>query len=197
MSNNLNEIPSRGIGIKLISKIADKLNYTRTGDHRNCLLIVKYFHPGIIPPQQTNKSGNWQRAVGFFNRLNFGFQTGQNRNFYRSYNQRIKTIHLQLNTDLKSVTQVLWWVEQFFLEYLPIPEAVLQQCKLATIEGFTNAVRHAHKNLPFETPIDLEITVFSERLEVKIWDMGEPFDLPAKLIEELPVIWSELGFMLD
>ena len=114
MSNNLNEIPSRGIGIKLISKIADKLNYTRTGDHRNCLLIVKYFHPGIIPPQQTNKSGNWQRAVGFFNRLNFGFQTGQNRNFYRSYNQRIKTIHLQLNTDLKSVTQVLWWVEQFF-----------------------------------------------------------------------------------
>ncbi|MEG3936651.1 ATP-binding protein [Microcoleus sp. S36b_A3] len=85
----------------------------------------------------------------------------------------------------------------FFLEYLPIPEAVLQQCKLATIEGFTNAVRHAHKNLPLETPINLEITVFSERLEVKIWDMGEPFDLQAKLIEELPVIWSELGFMLD
>ncbi|MEG4252825.1 ATP-binding protein [Microcoleus sp. Pol10D4] len=84
-----------------------------------------------------------------------------------------------------------------FLEYLPIPEAVLQQCKLATIEGFTNAVRHAHKNLPIETPINLEITVFSERLEVKIWDMGEPFDLQAKLIEELPVIWSELGFMLD
>ncbi|MEG4999698.1 ATP-binding protein [Microcoleus sp. B4-D4] len=83
------------------------------------------------------------------------------------------------------------------IEDLPIPEAVLQQCKLATIEGFTNAVRHAHKNLPFQTPIDLEITVFNERLEVKIWDMGEPFDLQAKLLEELPVIWRELGFMLD
>ncbi|MEG4086414.1 ATP-binding protein [Microcoleus sp. POL10_C6] len=84
-----------------------------------------------------------------------------------------------------------------FLDYLRIPEAVLQQCKLATIEGFTNAVRHAHKNLPLETPINLEITVFNERLEVNIWDMGEPFDLQAKLIEELPIIWNDLGFTLD
>ncbi|MEG4227305.1 ATP-binding protein [Microcoleus sp. N9_B2] len=195
MRNNINEIPSRGIGIKLISKIADKLSYTRTSDNRNCLLIVKNFQPDIIPPQQTNLSGYLQGIVNFLNSLNFGFKKGHNRHFYRSYNQPTKTIHLQLNTDLNSVAQVLWWVEQ--LEDLPIPEAVLQQCKLATIEGFTNAVRHAHKNLPFQTPIDLEITVFNERLEVKIWDMGEPFDLQAKLLEELPVIWSELGFMLD
>ncbi|MEG4198377.1 hypothetical protein QUA45_08885, partial [Microcoleus sp. Pol12A5] len=43
----------------------------------------------------------------------------------------------------------------------------------------------------------IQQALFNERLEVKIWDMGEPFDLQAKLIEELPVIWSELGFMLD
>lgn len=195
MRNSINEIPSRGIGIKLISKIADKLSYTRTCDHRNCLLIVKFFHPGIRLAQQTNQSGYLNRVVNFLNSFNFGLKKGENRHFYQTYNQPIKTIHIQLNTDLKSVTQVLCWVEQ--LEYLPIPEAVLQQCKLATIEGFTNAVRHAHKKLPLETPINLEITVFSERLEIKIWDMGEPFDLQAKLIEELPVIWSELGFMLD
>jgi serine/threonine-protein kinase RsbW len=54
------------------------------------------------------------------------------------------------------------------------------------VEGFTNAVRHAHKNLPRSTPIDLEITVFNERLEIKIWDLGKPFDFKAKLKEELP-----------
>jgi serine/threonine-protein kinase RsbW len=51
-------------------------------------------------------------------------------------------------------------------------------------EAFTNAVRHPHKNLPRETPIDLEITVFNARLEIKIWDWGELFDFPAKLKEE-------------
>jgi len=51
-------------------------------------------------------------------------------------------------------------------------------------EAFTNAVRHAHKNLPRETLFELEITVFNERLEIKIWDWGEPFDFPAKLKEE-------------
>ncbi|MEG4214385.1 ATP-binding protein [Microcoleus sp. Pol14C6] len=87
------------------------------------------------------------------------------------------------------------------LEYLPIPEAVLQQFKLAAIEAFTNAVRHAHKNRPSETPIELEITVFNDRLELKIWDWGKPFDLQSKLEEELPETslfsWKELGFMLD
>jgi serine/threonine-protein kinase RsbW len=51
-------------------------------------------------------------------------------------------------------------------------------------EAFTNAVRQAHKNLPRETPIELEITVFNERLEIKIWDWGEPFDFQPKLKEE-------------
>jgi serine/threonine-protein kinase RsbW len=68
------------------------------------------------------------------------------------------------------------------------------------IEGFTNAVRHAHKNLPRETPIELEITVFNERLEIKIWDSGKPFDFKAKLKEELPekspFSLNDLEFML-
>lgn len=196
MRNSINEIPSRGIGIKLISKIADKLSYARTSDERNCLLIVKYFHPGIIPSQPPPQSGYLKVVLDFLNAFILGWQKQRNHQYYQTYNQPFKTIALQLNSDLKSVVQVLWWVEQF-LEYLPIPEAVVQQCKLATVEGFTNAVRHAHKNLAFETPINLEITVFNERLEIKIWDMGEPFDLQAKLIEELPVIWNELGFMLD
>ena len=56
---------------------------------------------------------------------------------------------------------------------------------VAVSEAFTNAVPHAHKNLPRETPIELEITVFNERLEIKIWDGGKPFDFQAKLQEKL------------
>jgi len=51
-------------------------------------------------------------------------------------------------------------------------------------EAFTHTVRHAHKNLPRETPIELEITVFNERLKIKIWDWGEAVDFKAKLKEK-------------
>jgi serine/threonine-protein kinase RsbW len=113
-----------------------------------------------------------------------GFQKQRNPQSDPSSNQQIQKFSLHLNTDIKAVAQVLGWLEQ--LDPLPIPEAVLHQCKLAVVEGFTNAVRHAHKNLPRETPIDLELTVFNERLEIKIWDRGKPFDFQAKLKEELP-----------
>ena len=62
------------------------------------------------------------------------------------------------------------WLPVEQLADLPIPEAVLYQCQLVVSEACTNAVRQAHKNLPRETPIDLEITVFNERREIKIWD---------------------------
>jgi len=156
------------IGIKLIGKIADELSYTRTSDGRNCLLIVKYYQQADpVQPQDSIQAG-------FFNKILNSFK------LFKPH----KKISIQLPTDIKSVTQVLSWLEQ--LDPLPIPEAVLHQCKLVVIEGFTNAVRHAHKNLPRETPIELEITVFNERLEIKIWDAGKPLDFKAKLKEELP-----------
>ncbi|MEG4108143.1 ATP-binding protein [Microcoleus sp. S13_C5] len=86
-----------------------------------------------------------------------------------------------------------------FLENLPIPEEVLQLCKLALVEGFTNAVHHAHKNLSLETPIDFAIAVFRDRLELQIWDWGKPFDIKAKLQEQLeatdPFGLKELEFI--
>jgi serine/threonine-protein kinase RsbW len=170
------------IGIKLIGKIADELSYTRTSDGRNCLLIVKYYQQADpVQPHDSN-------PPGFFNKILNSFK------LFKPH----KKISIQRPTDIKSVTQVLSWLEQ--LDPLPIPEAVLHQCKLVVIEGFTNVVRHAHKNLPRETPIDLEITVFNERLEIKIWDGGKPFDFKAKLKEELqeksPFSLNELEFML-
>ena len=181
MRDNIDEIPSGGVGIKIIGKIADELSYTPTSDGRNCLFLVKYYQqPQLVPPQPSSQAGIFKRASDVLNRFN-GFQKQRNLPSEPSSNQQI-----QLNTDINAVAQVLSWLEQLDpLAPLPIPEAVLHQCKLAVVEGFTNAVRHAHKNLPRETPIELEITVFNERLEIKIWDGGKPFDFQAKLKEKL------------
>ncbi len=51
------------------------------------------------------------------------------------------------------------------------------ECQLALAEGFTNAVRHAHKHLPPETAIEIQITITPVYLEIKIWDYGQSFNL--------------------
>ena len=189
MIDNIDEIPAGGVGIKIIGKIADELSYTPTSDGRNCLFIVKYYQPpDLVQPQPRRQTGIFKRAIDVLNSFN-GFQKQLNPQSDPSSNQQIQklSLQLQLNSDINAVAQVLSGLEQLDpLHPLPIPGAVLHQCKLAVVEGFTNAVRHAHKNLPRETPIELEITVFNERLEIKIWDGGEPFDFQAKLKEEWP-----------
>lgn len=55
------------------------------------------------------------------------------------------------------------------------------QCQLALAEGFTNAVRHAHAGRPIDLLIDLEVQAFDDRLELRIWDQGSPFDLAQRL----------------
>jgi serine/threonine-protein kinase RsbW len=175
MTDNIDEIPAGGVGIKIIGKIADELSYTPTSDGRNCLFLVKYYQPPSI----------FKRAINVLKSFNW-FQKQRNPQSEPSSNQPLQKFSLQLNTDINAVAQVLSWLEQLdLLDPLPIPQEVLHQCKLAVVEGFTNAVRHAHKNLPRETPIELEITVFNDRLEIKIWDRGKPFDFQAKLKEEL------------
>jgi serine/threonine-protein kinase RsbW len=97
--------------------------------------------------------------------------------------QPLKKARLQVETDLHAVTKVLQWFEDFTKPILPQP--FQSQCQLAFVEGFTNAVRHAHQNLPPTTPIKLELKVFPDSLEMQIWDQGQPFDLQSKLQEAL------------
>jgi serine/threonine-protein kinase RsbW len=190
MTDNMDEIPSGGIGIKVLGKIADELSYTRTYDSRNCLFLMKHYQP-----QDSTQASGVKRPIDVLNKW---FQKQRDTESEASSNQPLQKISLTSNSDIKAVAKVLSWVDQ--LQHLPIPEAVFHQWRLATIEGFTNAVRHAHKDLPLATPIELEITVFPERLEIKIWDYGKPFDLEAKLQGELaetsPFTWNELGFTL-
>lgn len=95
----------------------------------------------------------------------------------------LKQDRLEVETDLHAVTKVLQWFEDFTKPMLPQPSQ--SQCQLAFVEGFTNAVRHAHHNLPPTTPIELELKIFPDSLEMRIWDQGPPFDLQAKLQEAL------------
>ncbi|MFP4299095.1 MAG: ATP-binding protein [Spirulinaceae cyanobacterium] len=91
----------------------------------------------------------------------------------------IQEFNLQLKTQLESLEEVLEWFEGIALKYLS--DQAYWQCQLALTEGFTNAVRHAHQNLPATTPIDLKILLFDRVLEIQVWDCGQPFDLEAEL----------------
>jgi serine/threonine-protein kinase RsbW len=118
---------------------------------------------------------------------------------------------LTVKSDVDDLNQVLQWFEQFCQKHVfalswladtrDTPDSTLRDTpdstlrdrqnlaldliKIALDEGFTNAVRYAHKDLPPETPIDIELTLWEERLEIRIWDHGEPFD-PDTLEEPIP-----------
>lgn len=86
---------------------------------------------------------------------------------------------LRVKTHIEALTIVLQWFER---NTEPILSAKCRwQCKLALAEGFTNTVRYAHQHLPTTTSIDLELNVFRNYIEIRIWDWGSPFDLHAKL----------------
>ncbi|HEY9607736.1 ATP-binding protein, partial [Allocoleopsis sp.] len=169
MSKNVDQLPEGGWGIKLMSQLSDHLSYISTPDQRNCLLIVKNYEvKGLNQSPYLQKASILERGIEYFKPMN-GLK-------YPSQQQTIcdnplQKFYLQVRTDLKELDQVLQWFNQ--LRHLPISQTVLMQCQLILAEGFTNAVRHAHRGLSWQTPIELEIAVFHERVEMKIWDYGQ------------------------
>ncbi len=108
----------------------------------------------------------------------------------------LKQDHLKVKSDLKILNQVQQWFEQFCSQHssqLPWPESQLYRLNLALAEGFTNAVRHAHHTLPPETTIDIDLTLWVDRLEIRIWDQGKPFN-PDVLEEPEPGTLQEGGY---
>ena len=91
----------------------------------------------------------------------------------------IKRFHLQVATKLEALQDVLQWFEGLISPYLS--KTTGWQCEVALTEAFTNAVRHAHHNLPTSTPIDLEVELGEKFLEMRVWDHGKSFDLKAEL----------------
>lgn len=173
---NIDELPEGGMGIMLMSQIADDLSYTRPSALQNCLLIAKnYDQLEKIENVKTTFNNVFDQLLDTLS--GFNWLRGKGDELDKN-SQDFAQISLQVLSDLGELEKILYWFDQ--LEKLPIPRDVWWKCRLALAEGFTNAVRHAHKDLPLETPIDLEITVSPSRIEIRIWDYGNPFNLVPK-----------------
>ena len=95
----------------------------------------------------------------------------------------LKQSHLQIKTDLNSLPEMLDWFEQFTDGLVPNPLAI--QCLLVLTECLTVVVCQAHKNLPPTTPIELELKLFNDCLEMRILERGKSFDSLAHLMAPL------------
>lgn len=100
----------------------------------------------------------------------------------------IQQATLTINSDLNALAQVQEWFKAFCLEHGRTDlwlQNQLSPLSLALVEGFTNAVRHAHHELPTDTLIDIDVTLWGDRIEIRIWDHGQPFD-PNSIVEPKP-----------
>jgi serine/threonine-protein kinase RsbW len=101
---------------------------------------------------------------------------------------KVQQDHLTVKSELKLLNLVQQWFERFCSQHLSKlgwSESQLYRLNLALAEGFTNAVRHAHHALPPETAIEIEVSLWIDRLEIKIWDHGKPFN-PDAIAEPEP-----------
>jgi serine/threonine-protein kinase RsbW len=64
-------------------------------------------------------------------------------------------------------------------------EEHVYRLNLALVEGFTNAVRHAHAGRSGETAIDVQVALDHRQVEIRIWDRGAPFN-PETVEEPKP-----------
>ncbi len=104
--------------------------------------------------------------------------------------------HLTVQSDLAVLNQVQKWFEVFFVRHTSgfyWPEEKFYGLNLALAEGFTNAVRHAHHELPPETPIEIDLALWEDRIEIRIWDWGKPFN-PDQVKEPEPGTLQEGGY---
>lgn len=108
----------------------------------------------------------------------------------------LKQDHLTVYSNLELLNQVQQWFEEFCLQHLSQllwSERELYRLNLALAEGFTNAVRHAHQSLPPDTTIDIDLSLWADRFEIRIWDKGKPFN-PDVLPEPEPGTLQEGGY---
>ncbi|HEY9879528.1 MAG TPA: anti-sigma regulatory factor [Leptolyngbyaceae cyanobacterium] len=97
--------------------------------------------------------------------------------------------YIQTKTQREALKQVLTWFDQF--QETCVPHHIWLQCQLALIEGFTNALRHAHQGLPAETPIEIEVVLSPQAVDIRIWDQGPGFDLETVLERKMATTTSE------
>lgn len=84
---------------------------------------------------------------------------------------------------MTELTTVLSWFNDWFCAQAQpqLSRQILIQCQTLLAEGFTNAVRHAHRDQAPQTPIELTVSLLEQQIELCIWDMGPEFDLEQRL----------------
>lgn len=90
---------------------------------------------------------------------------------------------LQVETNLEELATVLTWFNSHCQSRLP--RQTLIQCQTILAEGFTNAVRHAHRDQVVQTPIEIELSLLEAQIELRIWDLGPEFDLEQRIQSSL------------
>ena len=87
----------------------------------------------------------------------------------------LRIIEIEVPSDLNALSQVLFQFNQIYQDFIPLRDWL--QCRIAVAEGFTNAVKHAHKDLSTDISIRIEVVLKKTAMEIRIWDYGATFDL--------------------
>ena len=92
----------------------------------------------------------------------------------------LKQSHLQVETDLNAFQEIMDWFEQFSNGL--VQKQLALQCQLILAESFTVVVRSACESCLATTPIELELKLFADYLEIRILEQGKRFCSLARLI---------------
>jgi serine/threonine-protein kinase RsbW len=104
----------------------------------------------------------------------------------------IQQASLQTETDIDAIAIVTEWFQQF--QYPPLSQTHWMEAQLALIEGFTNAVLHAHNQLAQQTPIELNAQLCTDCFQFSIWDYGVAYDFEATL-QRLQHLTDDVNFV--
>ncbi|MBE7384274.1 MAG: glycosyltransferase [Leptolyngbya sp. SIO1E4] len=77
------------------------------------------------------------------------------------------------------LASVMAWFDT--MKHPIVPDDVWLACQTMLGEGFDNAICHAHKGLPPETPVLLEAVTLNHAIILRIWDQGILFDFEERL----------------
>jgi len=104
-------------------------------------------------------------------------------NLEQSKGKLLREFSLSIESDLAGLQKIIPWFEYNCGELLSL--GIFLPIQIILIEGFTNAVKYAHLNLPRETPIEVFVDIFENLIEVRIWDYGLAFKLEEQLQLEI------------
>jgi serine/threonine-protein kinase RsbW len=78
---------------------------------------------------------------------------------------------------LEETQALLDWISQ--VQPPSLEPLVWVQAQTALVEGFTNAVRHAHGAMVSPPPIEVDVAISDDQLRIRIRDRGPFFDIRA------------------